>query len=82
MRAVIWFSDVRGFTRLFTELGRDALLGLLNDQLEVIVQAVEAQGGQVLKFMGDGLLAVFPQTAGDPSGGDVCRAARSAAEEL
>jgi len=81
-QAVVWFSQVRGFTRLSTQLGRDALLGLLNDQFEVVVQAVEAQGGQVLKFMGDGLLAVFPQTAGDPTGGDVCRAARSAAEEL
>jgi adenylate cyclase len=82
MRAVVWFSDVRGFTRLSTELERDALLDLLNDHFEAVVQAVEAQGGQVLKFMGDGLLAVFPETPGDPSGGDVCRAARGAAEDL
>lgn len=82
MRAVVWFSDVRGFTRLSTELERDALLDLLNDHFEAVVLSVEAEGGQVLKFMGDGLLAVFPATAGDPTGGDMCRAARAAAADL
>lgn len=82
LQAVVWFSDVRGFTRLSAELERDALLDLLNDHFEAVVQAVEAHGGQVLKFMGDGLLAVFPATPGDPSGGDRCRAARTAAGDL
>lgn len=82
LRAVVWFSDVRGFTRLSAELGRDDLLDLLNDHFEAVVEAVEAHGGQVLKFMGDGLLAVFPETGADPSGADVCRAARAATADL
>jgi adenylate cyclase len=82
LRAVVWFSDVRGFTRLSAELGRDALLELLNDHVEAVVKAVEAHGGQVLKFMGDGLLAVFPETGTDPTGADVCRAARTATADL
>jgi adenylate cyclase len=82
LRAVVWFSDVRGFTRLSGELERDRLLDLLNDSFEQVVGALEAQGGQVLKFMGDGLLAVFAETTDDPTGADVCQAARAAAVDL
>ncbi len=81
-RAVVWFSDVRGFTRLSATLDRDALLELLNDGFEVVVDTLDEHGGEVLKFMGDGLLAMFPATASDPTGADVCRAARKAAQTL
>ena len=81
-RAVVWFSDVRGFTHLSTILERDALLELLNDSFEVVVGCLDARGGEVLKFMGDGLLAVFPQHDSDPHGVDACRAARAAAADL
>jgi len=80
LRAVVWFSDVRGFTRLSGELARDDLLDLLNQCFEQVVGALDDHGGQVLKFMGDGLLAVFAEAPDDPAA--ACRAARDAALEL
>lgn len=69
--AVIWYSDLEGFTRLADTLPRAELLALLNDYSEVLVDAVEARGGEVLKFMGDGILAIFRQ----PEACDACEAA-------
>ena len=79
LRAVVWVSDVRDFTRLSEKLTRDELLGLLNDGFELVVNTVEEHGGQVLKFMGDGALAVFPCDEGD---GHACESARRAALAL
>jgi adenylate cyclase len=69
IHAVIWYSDLAGFTRLTDRVARAGmlqlytgyaeLLGLLNDHAEALVDAIEARGGQVLKFMGDGILAIF-----------------------
>jgi adenylate cyclase len=59
IRAVIWFCDLRGFTALADTLPRDRLIAMLNDYFEEIVAAVAGQGGEALKFMGDGLLAIF-----------------------
>lgn len=59
IHAVIWTSDIRGFTALSDRLGRPEVLELLNGAFEAQVRAVQSQGGEVLKFMGDGLLAVF-----------------------
>ncbi len=77
LRAVIWFSDLRGFTRLSATLDRAVLLDLLNACFELAVTTIEAHGGQVLKFMGDGLLGVFP-VGDDPT--PACHAARAAAD--
>jgi len=60
IRAVIWYSDLVNFTRIADEIDRDQLLALLNDYAECLVEIVGAQGGHVLKFMGDGILAIFP----------------------
>jgi adenylate cyclase len=60
IRAVVWFSDLIGFTRLSDTLSPDVLLALLNDYAEAQVEEIEANGGHVLKFMGDGILAIFP----------------------
>ena len=60
IRAVIWYSDLANFTRIADEIARDQLLALLNDYAECLVEVVETQGGHVLKFMGDGILAIFP----------------------
>jgi adenylate cyclase len=57
---VLWYSDLQGFTRIADTIGKDELLGLLNDYAECVVEVVHAHGGQVLKFMGDGILAMFP----------------------
>src|SRR6266536_4980755 len=56
--AVIWFSDLHGFTRI-TDSTPEQIIPLLNDYADVIVSAIHAQGGDVLKLIGDGILAVF-----------------------
>ena len=73
--AVLWFSDLRGFTRI-TDSTPEHVIPLLNDYADVIVSAIHEQGGDVLKFMGDGALAIF--TADDR--GRACDAALTAAE--
>ncbi|MGE0151094.1 MAG: adenylate/guanylate cyclase domain-containing protein [Reyranellaceae bacterium] len=60
IRAVIWMSDLRGFTGLTERLGGADMISLLNAYFEEMAGAVLAQGGEVLKFIGDGLLAAFP----------------------
>ena len=61
IRAVIWFSDLVGFTRISDTASAGTVLELLNDYAEAQVEEIEAQGGHVLKFIGDGILAIFPQ---------------------
>ena len=59
IRAVIWLSDMRGFTKRADTMPPAALIELLNVFFDNLVPAIEAEGGEVLKFMGDGLLAIF-----------------------
>ena len=61
IRAVVWFSDLVGFTRISDTSSPGTVLELLNDYAEAQVEEIEAQGGHVLKFIGDGILAIFPQ---------------------
>lgn len=65
IRAIIWFSDLRGFTELSARAAPREIVDTLNDLFECQVVAIERHGGEVLKFMGDGLLAVFPISDGD-----------------
>lgn len=60
IRAFIWFSDLRGFTELTSRAEPVAVIRVLNELFECQVPAIEKHGGEVLKFMGDGLLAIFP----------------------
>src|SRR5208283_2984351 len=60
INAVIWLSDLRGFTSLSELLPRDELIETLNRYFGPMCDAVEANGGEVLKFIGDSLLAIFP----------------------
>src|SRR5262245_4690953 len=60
IRAVIWLCDLRGFTRLSERLSRDALIEMLNQYFGPMCDAVENSGGEVLKFIGDAMLAIFP----------------------
>ena len=75
---VIFFADLRGFTRLADETPGEALLARLNDYLGDLTETIEAHGGQVLKFMGDGLLANFSLEGRDPTA--VCDDAIAAAK--
>jgi adenylate cyclase len=56
--AVLWFSDLRGFTRI-TDSAPEQVIPLLNDYADVIVSAIHSEGGDVLKLIGDGILAIF-----------------------
>lgn len=60
IEAVIWISDLRQFTAMSDELAPPVLLGILNDHFERIVGAIEKHDGEVLKFIGDSVLAIFP----------------------
>lgn len=60
IHAVLCYSDLRGFTAMSDALPRDQLVQLLNDYFERMVSAIHDHGGQVLKFLGDGLFAIFP----------------------
>ena len=80
IRAVIWFCDLRGFTRLADILPRDLLIEMLDDYLEAMARPLRDNHGQILKFMGDGLLATFDLTGRDEA--VVCEDALKAAAEL
>jgi adenylate cyclase len=60
MDAAIWLSDLRGFTALSDRLPANTVVDILNRYFDCQVSAIGTHGGEVLKFMGDGLLAVFP----------------------
>jgi adenylate cyclase len=78
IRAVVWFSDLIGFTRISDTVSPDVVLALLNDYAEAQVEEIEAHGGHVLKFMGDGILAIFP----DDDTTRACARALDAAADL
>jgi adenylate cyclase len=59
LRAVIMATDLRGFTRLSDQLPPGDIIEVLNDYFECVSSAVRAQGGDVLKFIGDGVLSIF-----------------------
>jgi adenylate cyclase len=75
--AVIWLCDLRGFSILSEELPREALIELLNDYFGAMCQAIEQHQGEVLKFIGDALLAIFPISGEDA--GPACHQALAAA---
>ena len=60
IRAIVWFSDLRGFTNLGNSLAGAELIALLNRYFGAVAQAVEDAGGEVLKFIGDAVLAIIP----------------------
>ena len=60
IEAALWISDLRRFTAMSDELAPPVLLGILNDHFERIVGAIETHEGEVLKFIGDSVLAIFP----------------------
>ena len=78
IRAVIWFSDLRGFTALSERLAGDETVTLLNAYFGAAVDAVTRGGGEVLKFIGDAVLAIFPLTGDDQN--TVARALGAARE--
>jgi adenylate cyclase len=60
IRAVLWFSDLRDFTGMNERLEPSEVMELLNNYLQLVGDALGAHGGEILKFIGDGILAIFP----------------------
>jgi adenylate cyclase len=80
VEAVVLFTDLRGFTALADTMPGRELIALLDDYFNCMVQPIVAHGGEVLKFMGDGMLAAFAVILDDRA--EVCAAALAAAEEV
>ena len=72
MQAAIWLSDLRGFTALSDRLAAGTVVDILNRYFDCQVPAIRKHGGEILKFMGDGLLAVFPIANDGGNLGEVC----------
>jgi adenylate cyclase len=59
INAVLWFSDLRGSTAISESIGPDEIIPFLNDYAQASIDAVHDEGGDVLKLIGDGVLAMF-----------------------
>lgn len=85
VEAAIWLSDLRGFTALSDSISPQELITILDDYFEVMARPIQDREGEVLKFMGDGLLAIFRVGEGDAHGEDpraaACRRALAAARD-
>ena len=74
MHAAIWLSDMRGFTALSDRYPPRNVVDVLNRYFDCQVPAIVKHGGEVLKFMGDGLLAIFPIANDNADADKVCAA--------
>ena len=79
IRAAILYCDLRNSTQLAASLPRGAYLDLLNDYFEMVSEPILSRWGEVLKFIGDAVLAIFP-VDGDPAA--ACGMARDAAADI
>jgi adenylate cyclase len=77
IKTVLWFSDLRNYTRISDTSPPEQIIPLLNDYAEAVVTAIHQNSGDVLKLIGDGVLAIFP--AQDRA--RACAAALKAAKE-
>jgi adenylate cyclase len=82
MQAAIWLSDLRGFTALSDRLKPEIVVEILNHYFDCQVPAIRKHGGEILKYMGDGLLAVFPIARGNGDVGEVCGRVMETAREV
>lgn len=78
--AAIWFSDLRGFTAISDSLDAEALVEQLNAYFEQVVAPIYKHGGEVLKYVGDAILAIFP-VANFATATEACDAALAAVFE-
>lgn len=81
--AVLMIADLRGFTAMANDIPLPETIVLLNRYFEMLVTPIEENGGQVLKFMGDGLLAIFPyQHQGKRASRAALKATRKACADI
>ena len=76
--AAIWFSDMRGFTSLSDGSEPAEVIEVLDRYFDAVASAIAAHGGEVLKFIGDAVMAIFPLGV-DPR--DACNRALAAARD-
>ncbi len=81
IHAVIWYCDLRGFTELSETAPLGEVIALLNDYFDRMAEPVVAGGGEILKFIGDAMLAIFPCAVTAGALCDACDAAITAAED-
>ncbi len=79
IRAVLWYADIRAFTAIADTTPGPVVIELLDEVFETLTAALRPRGGQVLKFLGDGMLAIFPFE--DATREQICRRALDAAAE-
>jgi adenylate cyclase len=60
IETVLWFSDLRNYTRISETSAPEEIIPLLNDYAEAVVSSIHENSGDVLKLIGDGVLAIFP----------------------
>jgi adenylate cyclase len=77
LEGAIWFSDIRGFTVASERLDEVALVEMLNAYFAAVVRPIYENGGEILKYIGDAILAIFP-SGSFPDSQDACRAALNA----
>ncbi|MBV1886201.1 MAG: DUF427 domain-containing protein [Parvibaculaceae bacterium] len=86
LHAVIWFSDLRQSTTMADTMPREDYLAALNQYFDCVVGAIIDNGGEVLKFIGDAVLAIFPIENSSISHPDACAnallAVRAAEEQI
>ncbi len=80
IHAVIWYSDLRDSTKMADDMTGPEFLEALNRYFECSAGAVLEQGGEVLRFIGDAVLAIFPFSE-DDGPADACRQAETAARQ-
>ena len=78
--AVLWSSDLRHFTQMSDRRSGESVIGMLNDLFDLQAKAIARHGGEILKFIGDGLLAIFP-VAGPEEAARTAANALAAAQE-
>jgi adenylate cyclase len=79
LRSVLWYADLRGFTRISDVSSGAAIVEMLNDTFETLTAALRPRGGHVLKFIGDAMLATISFDERDEKA--ACRRALDAAVE-
>ncbi|MBV8738794.1 MAG: adenylate/guanylate cyclase domain-containing protein [Alphaproteobacteria bacterium] len=79
IRAVLWYADIRGFTAIADTIPGAVVIELLDEIFETLTAALRSRGGQVLKFLGDGMLAIFPFD--DATREEICRRALDGAAD-
>jgi adenylate cyclase len=79
IRAVLWYADIRSFTALADTMPGAAVIALLDEVFETLAAALRPRAAQILKFLGDGMLAIFP--CEDATRERICRQALAAAAE-